>query len=193
MIDKAPITSIIFKNYSFSKEEQKLIESNFQRKKCKKGDFLLNAGEVALEQYYVLTGCLRVFFRDNLGKEHTLQFAIHDWWICDYTAYFSESKATMTIECITDAKLFRIRKKDLDKLYKEVPVLETFFREKLQNAYASFQTRILRSFSKTTKERYLEFINSYPEIEGMVKNYHIASYLGVTTETISRVRKNIEK
>ncbi|NJB82252.1 Crp/Fnr family transcriptional regulator [Wenyingzhuangia aestuarii] len=174
-----------------SQKEIELIEPKFHKVLVQKSEIILNVGEVVYDQYYVASGCLRIFYRDASGKEHTVQFAIADWWLSDYTAFFTTSKAIMTIECIQPSVLYRVSKKDMNFLYKNVPQTETFIRLKLEKAYAFFQKRILGTLYKTTKERYLDFVLTYPDIEKMVKNYHIASYLGVTTETLSRIRKEI--
>lgn len=142
-------------------------------------------------QYYVSNGCLRTFFIDKSGKEHTLQFAINDWWISDYTAFFTTSKAVMYIETIQEATVYKISKKSMEDLFVEIRQIETFFRKKMEGAFASFQKRILASLAESAKERYISFISTYPNIEQNVKNYHIASYLGITTESLSRIRKEI--
>ena len=109
----------------------------------------------------------------------------------DYTAYFSASKATMTIEVIQDATIYKLCLKDKESLYRKIPKIETFFRIKLERAFAAFQKRILLNISQTAKERYSSFVKTYPNIEKNVKNYHIASYLGITTESLSRIRKGL--
>jgi CRP-like cAMP-binding protein len=181
----------IFKDISFSAEEVTIIESKFEKLHLKKNAILLNADELVTYQYYVYSGCLRTYFIDKPGKEHTLQFAINDWWISDYTAFFSTTKALMNIETILDATLYKISKKDMEGLYSEIPKLETFFRKKMEKAFASFQKRILASLAQSAKERYVSFVTTYPNIEQSVKNYHIASYLGITTESLSRIRKEL--
>ena len=185
------ILAEVFKDISFSMEETALIESKFEKIELKKGTILLRADETVLNQYYVQKGCLRTYYIDSRGKEHTLQFAINDWWISDYTAYFSSTKAIMNIECIQDATLYKISKKNIDRLIQETPRLETFFRKKMEKAFASFQKRILASLSQSAKERYITFRSSYPNIDQSIKNYHVASYLGITTESLSRIRKEL--
>jgi CRP-like cAMP-binding protein len=181
----------IFKTISFSQKEIILVESKFEKLTLIKGGTLLNAGTKVNYQYFICSGCLRTYFIDNSGKEHTIQFAIKDWWISDYTAFFTTSTAIMTIDCIQDAIIYKVSKEDMESLYIEIPQLETFFRKKMEGAFSSFQKRILGSLSQSAKERYTSFIRTYPNIEQSVKNYHIASYLGVTTETLSRIRKEI--
>jgi len=181
----------IFKGIPFSKKEVTLIESKLEKLNLKKGTTLLKANDQVNNQYYVCDGCLRTYFIDKSGKEHTVQFAINDWWISDYTAFFTASKATMHIETIQQATLYRISKKSMEDLFVEIPPLETFFRKKMESAFASFQKRILAGLAQSAKEKYVSFISTYPNIEQSVKNYHIASYLGITTETLSRIRKEI--
>lgn len=186
-------TKEIFKNLSFSEEQVKFIESVFYKVNYKKGDIILKANDNVDFQYYILEGCLRTYHIDKIGKEHTIQFGIKDWWISDYTAFFSASKAIMTIEVIQDAILYRISRIDKERLYEKIPAIETFFRIKLERAFAAFQRRILSNLSQTATERYLNFITTYPNIEKSVKNYHIASYLGITTESLSRIRKDLSQ
>jgi CRP-like cAMP-binding protein len=165
------------------------MDRKFKKIILKKGSVLLNAGASVNNQYFISSGCLRTYFIDSSGKEHTLQFAIKDWWISDYTAFFTAENAIMSIECLQDAVIHEVSRNSMENLYSSIPKVETFFRRKLEKAFASFQKRILGNLSQPAKERYLNFIRMYPNIEQSVKNYHIASYLGITTESLSRIRK----
>lgn len=183
----------IFKGLSFSDQQIKIIESVFHKVKFKKGDIILKANDKVDYQYYISEGCLRSYYIDSLGKEHTVQFGIKDWWISDYTAFFFKSKSIMTIEVLKDATLYKLSHEDKEFLYAKIPKIESFFRKKLERAFAAFQKRILSNLSQTATERYLSFINKHPNIEKSVKNYHIASYLGITTESLSRIRKDLSR
>ena len=185
------IISAIFSNIILTDMEMKLLKSKLKLVSLKKGTILLKEDELVKYQYYVLDGCLRTYFIDPQEKEHTIQFAIKDWWISDYTAFYSSSKAILNIEGIRDSTLLQISHDDLEILYKEARALETYFRRKMEGAISSFQRRILGALSQPATERYINFIASYPNIEQSVKNYHIASYLGITTESLSRIRKEI--
>jgi CRP-like cAMP-binding protein len=185
------ILSDIFKDISFSPKEITQMESKFEQRTLKNGDILLKASNTVNHQYFIRSGCLRTYYVDSSGKEHIIQFAIKNWWISDYTAFFTSGKAIMPIDCIQDASVYRISKEGMESLYIEIPRLETFFRKKMEGAFAGFQKRIIGNLSQSTTEKYISFIRTYPHIEQSVKNYHIASYLGVTTETLSRVRKEI--
>ena len=179
----------IFSEVQLSQEEKEKIELKFTIIQIKKGELLLKAGDIATHQYYVSSGCLRTFFIDEHAKEHTIQFAIHDWWISDYTAFYDSTKATMNIECIKDATLYKITRKALEVLFEDIPQLESFFRKKIEKAFANYQKRMLAILSQPAQERYFSFLKQYPNIEKEVKNYHIASFLGITTQSLSRIRR----
>ncbi|TSE06436.1 Crp/Fnr family transcriptional regulator [Aquimarina algiphila] len=185
------IINSIFKDIAFTKPEVSFMENTFERVILTKGEIVLKAGERVTDQYYVYDGCLRTFFIDKAGKEHTIQFAIQDWWISDYIAFFTGEKAVLNIECIQNAILYKISKKNIEKTYDRIPKVERFFRKKMEKSFASFQKRILANLAQSAKERYVNFISTYPNIEQHIKNYHIASYLGITTESLSRIRKEL--
>jgi len=190
MKNEKSIATEIFKGISFSEKEKASINSKFKKIELKKGDILLTPNTFANNQYYVFSGCLRSYFINAAGKDHTTQFAIKDWWISDYTAFFTSEKAVMNIECLQDAIIYKFSRKDMNQLCEEIPNIEIFFRKKMEGAFASFQKRILDYLSLPAKERYLKFITTYPEIAKYIRNYHIASYLGITTESLSRIRKS---
>jgi CRP-like cAMP-binding protein len=183
----------IFKDITFTEVELEMLCDKLQEKKLEKKAFLLQAGEAVKDLYYIHEGCLRTYFIDSEGKEHTLQFAVKGWWISDYIALFGKGKTTSVsyIECIKESTLYKISKNDFDQLCKEIPKVGYFHIANLESAFAAFQKRILENLTLSAKERYLNFVTTYPNIEQNVKNYHIASYLGITTESLSRIRKEI--
>ncbi len=191
MSKNSQITAQVFTDIFFTADEATFINSKFEHIIVKKGDVVLKANDLVTHQYYVAEGCLRTFFLDHHGKEYTLQFAIQDWWISDYTAFFEQKNAILTIDCIQNARLYSISKDSMNEIYSTIPGVETYFRKKMEKAFASFQNRILSNLAKPAKERYLDFISTYPNIEPQIKNYHIASYLGITTESLSRIRKEL--
>lgn len=193
MISDNSVIKTIFKDLNFNSDEITIITSVFKKLTIEKGTILLNANDIVDKQYYILKGCLRAFHIDAHGKEHTIQFGVKDWWISDYTAFFSEGKAILTIEALQDSTLYCISKQDKDELYNRIPKIDKFFRIKLERAFATFQKRILSNLAKPAIERYINFITTYPNIEKSIKNYHIASYLGITTESLSRIRKELSK
>jgi len=193
MLKDKSVINRIFKNVFFTQEEIELLAKKFQKISVKKNDVILDVGDITNYLYFVDSGCLRVFLRDKLGKEHTIEFAITDWWSSDFTSFYTMSKSTVTIECIQSSVLYGVHKEDLDFLHSRIPILESFYRSKLEGAYSSLQKRTLGNLSKSAKERYIDFITNYPDIVKCIKNYHIASYLGIATETLSRIRKEIAR
>lgn len=187
------ILSEIFRDATFTGTESDLILEKLEKVSLKRKAFLLRADEEINDIYYIHEGCLRTYFIDFSGKEHTLQFAIKGWWISDYIALFGreKTKAVSYIECLKDATLYKISKTDFDFLCREIPKIGFFHIKNLESAFSTFQKRILENLTLSAKERYLQFIHTYPNIEQNVKNYHIASYLGITTESLSRIRKEI--
>ena len=152
----------IFRDLNFTRKEVSNINAAFEKIHLKKGDILIKPNTKVNSQYYVFSGCLRSFFIHKSGKDHTIQFAIKDWWMSDYTSFFSSEKAVMNIECLQDATIYRLTRENMDNLCKAIPGIETFFRKKLEKAFASFQKRILEYLSLPAAERYLKFIKDFP-------------------------------
>ncbi|QDO94933.1 Crp/Fnr family transcriptional regulator [Formosa sediminum] len=157
-----------------------------------KGQFLLKPGTKVKHEYFVVKGCLKAYYLDAKGSKHILQFAIENWWIGDFNAFYNKMSSNLYIEAIENADLLSIHYDKLQTIYKEAPIFERYFRVLITKAFISQQKRILSSQEKNTKDRYLEFCSSYPNIEHRVANYDIANYLGVTPENLSRVRKTLK-
>ena len=156
-----------------------------------KNHLLIQPDQPIEHQYFVMNGCLRTYLMDTSGKEHTMQFAVENWWVSDYLAYYKGGSSIFYVECLEECQLMKVRKTDLEEIFQSLPVIESYFRLQLENAFAAFQKRILSSLNLTAQERYSQFIQINPDIEQRVKNYQIASYLGITPESLSRLRKNV--
>ncbi|TCK68721.1 CRP-like cAMP-binding protein [Winogradskyella wandonensis] len=181
----------VFTGVSFSNTEKKLLYSKLHKEHYAKNEIIFRPGDIIQDMFYIQEGCLRTFYVDKKGKEHTVQFGIKDWWISDFTAFFSSSNAIMYLETLQDSIVYRISRDDREMLMEKIPEFHLYIRKKLENAYAAFQKRILSNLSKTARQRYIDFLNTHKDIEKMVKNYHIASYLGITTESLSRIRRDL--
>ncbi len=166
-----------------------LVISSFKPKKLTKKAYLLNKGEVSNHMRFVAEGCLRSYMLDNNGQEHILQFGISGWWVNDLYSYLTRKPATHFVQAIQPSTVLQIHRDTLEKLYNRVPSLERFFRIKFQNAYTALQERHLDKMSLTAKDRYENFRRKYRDIEQMVPQYMIASYLGITPEFLSAMRK----
>jgi CRP-like cAMP-binding protein len=181
----------IFKGVNLSETEIELAINHFIKLHVAKGKIILSTGQFVPHQYYVSSGCLRSYYLDHSGKEHNMQFAVQDWWISDYASFYMGGQSILYIECIQDSDLYQISKDSMEMLYLQVPAIETFFRIKLERYFASFQKRILSGLVMSATDKYKRFVREYPQIEQVIKNFHLASYLGITTESLSRIRKEL--
>ena len=174
-----------------SEEEFETIFKHFEEFSFSKNEHIIKPNHIVDYKFYVLKGCLRSYFIDLSGIEHTVQFALEDWWIGDYPAYFTGKKSTLNVECLEDCTVLRVKKENWDKLYKELPKLETYARIQLERGLASTHQKSIDYHTMSTKEKYEQFVGSFPQLEQRIKNYHIASYLGITPERLSRIRKSL--
>jgi CRP-like cAMP-binding protein len=162
------------------------ILSHFTSKKLKKHQFLVQEDELVRNDHFVIEGLLKASHTDSDGKAHILQFAMEDWWVTDYQAYFSQLPATLTIDCIEDVELLCLSLQNRDKLCAELHKIEHFFRRKSNLGYIALQRRVLSLLNNNAKERYEQLLKQYPSLFQRVPKTLIASYLGVSRETLSR-------
>jgi len=153
-----------------------------------KGEILIAQGQTVYKTFFVIDGCLRSYCLDKNGKEHTLQFAIQGWWISDFIALYNKELASLNIESVKDSKVIEFNAKDLEEIFSLFPVFEPFQRNNLERHVVSLHRRILNQLQLTASERYNLFLEQYPDIEQYIPNYHIASYLGITQQSLSRIR-----
>jgi len=174
-----------------SEAEQQEFLGILKKQNVSKKTFLVKPGQPVNEEYFVLKGCLLAYYLDEFGNKHILQFAVEDWWISDFKAFFKQEPAELYIEALENCELLVLQKNHLDTLYQRIPQFERFFRIKTTKAFVSLRSRVLSTLQKTAKERYIEFCETYPAIEKRIPNYHIANYLGVKPESLSRIRKEL--
>lgn len=166
-------------------ELTKIIEIRELNKK----EFLFQPGETSNSMNFIGKGCMRSYYLDENAQEHTLQLGIEEWWINDLYSYLSRKKSRMYVQALESTILVQLPRLKLEQLYLEVPAISHFFRIKIQNAYVAIQERVIDSMSDDAYDRYKVFIKSYRDIEQRVPQYIIASYLGVTPEFLSYLRK----
>jgi CRP-like cAMP-binding protein len=188
---------LILKNISrfitLTPEEEQYFTSILKLKKLKKKQYLLQEGDVVRYDYFVNKGCLRTYTIDEKGQEHVVQFSIEDWWTGDMYSFLTQTPARYTIDAIEDTELLCLERNALEELYVKVPKFEKFFRHLLQNAFVSLQERIIGNLSQPADERYCNFVTKYPAMEKRLPLKQIASYLGITPESLSRIRSNYIK
>ena len=179
----------IAKHIILEKDEVDYFTAQITWKELPKKTILLKEGQVCKTLSYVHTGVLRAYHMDANGRESTIMFAVADWWVTDMYCFLNERPAMMYIEAIEDSQVFQITKENLEKLYVHIPKFERFFRILMQNAYTREQLRVIENLSLSAKERYDNFLSRYPNIVKLVTQKQIASYLGITPEFLSAVRK----
>ncbi len=170
-----------------SDAEFEYVLSHFKKKKLKKHQFLIQEGNSVLNDHFVIKGLLKSYYTDDDGKEHILQFAMEDRWITDYQAYLKKEKASINIDCLEDCEVLCISFENKEKLCAELQKIEHFFRIKGNSGYIDLQRRILSLLSKDAKGRYEQLIELCPCLLQRVPKTIVASYLGVSRETLSRL------
>ena len=184
------ILNHVSKHIDLTSEEAEHFSALLQFKAFPRQSVILKSGNSCNTINYVNTGVLRAFYTDDKDKESTIMFAIADWWITDMHSFITQTPAMLTIEVIEDCSLAQLSKASLDKLFVDIPKFERLFRIMMQNAYIREQVRVLQNLSQSAEERYENFIRKYPQISNRVTQKQIASYLGITPEFLSALRKN---
>ena len=169
------------------------VKKVIKERKIKRRQFILQEGEVCKLNTFVVEGCFRMYFVDEKGKEHNIQFAVENWWIGDIGSFHSEEPSKLNIEAIENSVILQIKKQDQLDLFKNHPKFNQIFRVFTENALVAIQNRVLQNISSTAEERYLDFVKRYPYFFNRISNVQIASYLGVTPEFLSTIRKKLVK
>jgi CRP-like cAMP-binding protein len=177
------------KHITLTGEEISYFTSLLISKTVTKKSMLLVEGQTCNQLSFVQSGGLRSYCLDKEGKKSTIMFAVADWWLTDMYCYLNEKPAMMYIEAIEDSCLLNLSRENFDNLCRKVPMFERFFRILFQNDYTREQLRIIENLTLTAEERYFRFINKYPQIVKQVTQKQIASYLGITPEFLSTIRK----
>jgi len=187
----------IFKNIQryvkLNSEDEQALASILRETSVRKRQFIVQPGFTCTHQTYVVKGAFRAYFVNNDGVQHTIQFAIDDWFISDFNSYISQTPASLFVEAIEDSSIMQLEYSDVEKLCSNNPKFERFFRIVAQKSFAFAQRRILSNLGKTAEERYLEFNSLYPDIVQRAPQYALASYLGMTPEFLSKIRSKIAK
>jgi CRP-like cAMP-binding protein len=161
--------------------------SHFKKLSFKKGQAIISDGDKVDCEYFVISGCLKSFFINDDLKMYILQFAMPTWWASDFNALYNHTKATVNLDCITDAEVLCLSNGDREKLCKELHPVEHFFRWRTNRGYVATQKRLLSLMNNNVKYRYEELLKMYPELYNIVPKNLIAAYLGVSRETLSRL------
>lgn len=176
---------------SLTEEEQQTIKTFFSPKKLRKKQYLLQEGDVCKYMAFVEKGLLRSYNVDEKGYDHMIQFAWEGWWISDTYSFLSREPGAYNIDAIEDAELLLITLPHFEEMMLKVPKMERYFRILFQKNIISKERRLLSSITYSAEEKYLRLSETNPELIRRIPQNLIASYLGITPETLSRIRKNL--
>jgi CRP-like cAMP-binding protein len=171
-----------------SPDELDSLLSEFKIRKVKKRQFIVQPEFVNKHRTYVLQGAFRAYVVDEKGSEHTIQFAIEDWWIADYNSYIYQTPATMFIVALEDSVILQINHEAEQQLKASTHNLEKLFRLMAEKSAAFYSRRIIAMLTQNAEERYNEFLEKFPKVAQRLPQYALASYLNMTTEFLSKIR-----
>ena len=168
--------------------EKEYFISLLKFKRVRKRQYILQAGDVCRYETFIIKGCLRSYFIDEEDVEHVVMFGIENSWIGDGLSLSTGSPSAINIDALEDSEVFQIDKASLEELYKTTPAFERFFRIKFQQAFIAEQQRVICNFTKSAQDRYLTFLERFPNLEQRISQRQIASFLGITPQFLSQVR-----
>jgi CRP-like cAMP-binding protein len=179
----------IAKHIQLDSSEEEKVKEKLHLMTFAKKEKLLNAGDHSKFVYFITEGCLRIFESHENGEETNILFCPEQWWANDVNSFSQGIQSTYSIEALEDSTVVAIRDKDLEELYIKVPKLERFFRILYQNGFGLYQNRLTLALSTSAEFRYTLFKRQYPTLEKRISQKQIASYLGITTVFLSKIKK----
>lgn len=180
----------ILQHVQLSPEEITAYKSFWTEKTLEKGDFLLRNGEICRHDSYIISGVLKAFcINEENGHEEILFLAIDHWWATDIASFSKQKPSIYNIQTVEKTKLLQISHQSFQKMLKEIPSLEKYFRIILEGYLGTLEKRVVFNHMYKAEQKYYDFLDTYPDISSRVPQYLIASYLGVSAEFISRIRK----
>jgi len=185
------LVSSVQKIIVLSDEELGSISRFFVPKKIRKRQYMLNAGDVCRHVVFVKKGFLRSYSIDDNAQEHVMQFATEGWWISDMGSFLSGDEAIYNIQAIEDSELLLLSKEGMDEIMNQIPKMERYFRLLMQSNIVALQRRLRVVQTHSAEEVYLKLMEVRPEIISRAPQQYVASYLGITPETLSRIRKQV--
>lgn len=174
-----------------AEHEVEKILARFNSKHLAKKEHLFVQGERCEVIGFIVSGTTRVYYLDQKGIEHVLYFGLKNWWISDIGSFYYGDKSLLNGQALEDTEVLTSTPEDIEQLLTEVPVLERLFREITQRNLAALQRRFLSTVSETADQRYLRLLERSPNIEQLVPQHQIASYLGILPESLSRMKRQL--
>lgn len=190
MTEKDKFKTHILSRLSLPDKEMEALLDAFMLKKIKKKQFIIQPDFTAKYRTYVVEGSFRSYVIGEDGIDHTIQFAVEDWWISDINSYIYQKPATMFVVALEDSIVLQIEHDSEQRLKEQFHKIETFFRVAAERTAAFHQRRIIASLTRTAEDRYNDFVETYPNLTQRLPQYALASYLGMTTQFLSQIRNN---
>jgi CRP-like cAMP-binding protein len=188
-------STLLFNNFnkyaSLTEEDFAQVEKVLVKRFIKKRRTLLTGGDISRYIYFIEKGALRSFTVTEDGGQHVIQLAIEDHWIADLYSFVTQVPGNINIEAIEDSEVWLLPHHELELLYQQVPALERYFRQLFQRAYVVLQQRFNLTLSHNAEDRYRILIKDSPQIAARIPLIYIASFLGITPESLSRIRKQL--
>jgi len=189
MENYSSLLSNIERYVTLSQEEIERFIFILKTSKVKKKQLIIQPGQVCHSRTYILKGAFKVYYLDNKGKDHTVSIGVEDWFVTDFYSYINQIPALNYAEALEDSVILQMRNEDIEPLCKEIHALSEYFRLTTEKAFAFSRRRVISNISKTAEQRYDEYFDKYPHIVNRVPQYVLASYLGMTPEFLSKIRK----
>lgn len=183
--------SHIAQKVPLTERDKTAIETFLIAKKLRKRQYLLQEGDVCKYLTFVAKGLLRTYSVDDKGDEHMSLFGWEGWWVSDFNSFLTGQPSVFNIDAIEDSELLMISQENYETLMLEVPIMDRYFRILYQNSLVTKERRIMSSITHSAEEKYLQLVQSSPQLLERIPQHLIASYLGIAPETLSRIKKNI--
>lgn len=188
-MDTSGIIAQLERHLTLDEKEKLSFTSVLIAAKVRQGEFVEVAGKITTNFIFVNSGCMMTYFTDSEGNDHVIQFAMAGWWTGDLHSFTQAEPSLYTTRALTDSEVFYLPKDDMETLLEKFPRLERYFRILFQNSIVSHQHRLIQNLSVTADQRYENFSKRYPTLEQYVPLKYIASYLGITPEFLSKIRR----
>lgn len=190
-MDTAGIISAINRHLPLEEKESLYFSSLLIPARVKQGEFIEKVGEITRYFIHVQSGCLMSYYTDKEGFDHVIQFSTAGWWTGDLHSFTKQMPSIYSTRALAESEVFYLPKDDMDQLLERYPKFERYFRILFQNSLITHQDRIIQNFADTAEIRYEHFRKKYPSLEQFVPLKYIASYLGITPEFLSKIRKRL--
>lgn len=185
------LQNIKSKGIDLTDDETAIITQLFIHRSYRKNQYILQQDDVARYEIFVIKGIIRTYLVDNKGVEHIIKFSAEDWWAGDLYSFFTGNPSSYNIDCLEDTEVLLITQPNLELLYERVPKMYAYFCKLYTNSIVAYNRRVAANLCNSALERYTDFMKRYPALEQRIPNHQIASFLGITPQSLSRLRKQL--